>query len=163
LDHDTRRYELLVNAIRRQPILEDIEAAVEPARNQLIKSIAEERGGSVQGIRLEPEFAAEVVSQKRQQGTPTTFSGIYRVARVDTTVPDGFRVTLADIQSGNEITASLQDALVSEDHRNAIREAEWNKRPLKVTLRARLLRNRFVDAVVLGTEPIATAPQESRA
>jgi hypothetical protein len=158
LQHDTVRYELLIKAMARQPLLGDVEAAAEPARNEIIKAIGEERGGTIQGVRLSSEFAADVVSQKRQQGTPTEFSGIYRVARVDTTVPDGFRVTLTDIETGDEISASLQDGLIAEEHRLAIQGAEWNKRPIKVRLRARLLRSRFVDAVILGTEPV-TAQQ----
>lgn len=96
--------------------------------------------------------------QRRRYGTPTKFSGIYRVDRVDTTVPDGFRVTLTDVATGKEVSASLQDAIVSEDHRALIRQAEWNKSRIRVQMSARLLRNRFVDAVVLSVEAVSSEP-----
>jgi len=159
LAHDTERYRMLVSAIARQPLLADVDAVTEPARDQLIRAVGEERGGTVQGVRLAPDFVSEIGSRKRQYGTQTAFSGVYRVARVDTTVPDGFRVTLTDIESGDEINASLQDALISEEYRAVIREAEWDKRPIRVRLQARLLRNKFVDAVVLGAEHLVEREQ----
>jgi hypothetical protein len=154
LAHDTERYRLLVSAINKQPMLADVEAAVESARDQLIRAVGDERGGTVQGVVLAPDFVSEIASRKRQYGTPTTFSGAYRVSRVDTTAPDGFRVTLTDVESGEEISASLQDVLMSEEYRRAISEAEWSKVPLRVTIQARRLRNKVVDAVVISAEPM---------
>jgi hypothetical protein len=61
LKHDTERYGLLVKAMGHQPLLGDIEAAAEPARNEMVKAIGEERGGTIQGVPLSSEFASEVV------------------------------------------------------------------------------------------------------
>lgn len=153
LETNLEQARILATAFARQPALQDVDASAEPARQQIVKAVAEEKGGTVQGVALSQDFAAEVVTQKRQYGTPTTFSGVYTVSNVNTTVPDGFRVTLSDTTTNNEISASLQDALVSEDHRVALREAEWSKRPVTVRMSARLLRNRYVDAVVLQVSP----------
>jgi hypothetical protein len=65
----------------------------------------------------------------------------------------------ANIESGEEISASLQDAIVSELHREKIRAAEWSKRPVKVSFRVRKLRNRYIDAVVFDVQDVEQSPR----
>jgi hypothetical protein len=159
LSHDTKRIETLVKAIERQPVLGEIEASTDAARTELVKAIAEENGGTIMGVELAPEFASEITAQRRQQGADVRIAGNYRVAKVDTTVPDGFRVTLLDVLTKNEISAALRDAVLSEEHKAVIQEAEWKKQPIFVEMRARRLRQRIVDAVVVNARPI-TVPEE---
>lgn len=153
LTHDTRRMEMLARAIERQPVLGEIEASADTARTRLVRAVGEEQGGSILGVDLPPEIASEITVQKRQAATETRISGNYKVAKVDTTVPDGFRVTLVDISSGEEISASLRDAIVSAEHKAIIQEAEWKKQVIFVEMAARRLRQRIVDAVVVNVQP----------
>lgn len=153
LDHDTKRYEMLTRAISQQPELKRIEAANEPARQEIVSALADEKGGSINGIELDKTVALEVSTKPRDQSVKVEMSRIFRVAKVDTTVPDGFRVTLTD-NKGKEISASLLDALVSSRHRAALQQAEWAKKPIKVTLRGRRLRGDIVGAEILSVEEI---------
>lgn len=159
LKHDERQTAILTQAFQRRPVLEDVEAALEPARQSVLKAVGDEGGGTIQGIDISPAVAAEINSQRRQQSVVESMSGVYRVAKVDTTVPDGFRVTFANIENGEEIAASLQDAIVSEDHREIIRRAEWSKRPVRVWFRVKKLRNRYIDAVVVDVKDIEPTPR----
>lgn len=150
LTQGTENMKILAQAYERSPLLADIDAATEPARAQMVKSVGDEGGGRLYGTDLGTELASEITAQRRRAGEQIRLAGNYRVVRVDTTSPDGFRVTLADDQNNREITATMQDALLSEQHKKAIRDAEWAKRPVYVELTARELRNRLVDAVVLN-------------
>lgn len=154
----TENMRLLADAMQRQPLLGDVEAAAEPARQQLLKSIADEGGGRAYETELTAGQAREIASQKRQQSESIRLAGNYRVQKVDTSAPDGFRVTLRDDSTGQELSASMQDALISEQHKKAIQEAEWRKQPVYVELSAKKLRNRIVDAIVLS----ASAAKEGR-
>jgi len=120
----------------------------------IVRAVADEKGGEVMGVSLAPEIAGELTTQKRQQSTKEKISGTYRVAKVDTTVADGFRVTLDDAITGTEITASLVDALVSARHKSAIQRAEWQKKNIFVEMSARRLRQRVVDAVVVDARDL---------
>jgi hypothetical protein len=104
-------------------------------------------------VDLAPELASEISTSKRQQSTEVRLAGVYKVARVDTTALDGFRVTLTDSKTGEEITASLLDAIISAEHKIAIQEAEWSKSPVFVELTAKRLRKRIVDAIVVSVRP----------
>ncbi len=57
---------------------------------------------------------------------------------------------MTDEKTGEEITASLIDALVPAEHKVAIQEAEWSIGLIFVELTAKRLRKRLVDAVVVN-------------
>lgn len=152
LVHDTRRFEILAQACRRIPVLDDVEEIADASRSSIIKAVSEEAGGRVQGIDFSTSFAQNITATKREQSKPATFVGVYRVSKVDATSLDGFRVTLSNIETDQEISASLQDALISEEHKALIQDAEWNKTPIRVKISARRLRNRVIDAVILNVE-----------
>lgn len=150
LDNDTKRYELLVQALEQKPVLKQIEQSATAARDEIVRAVADEGGGSIQHIPLPREVATEISSVSRAQSSEAKLVGQYRVSRVDTTVPDGFRVTLEDIKSGELVTASLFDAVVSAEHRRALQDAEWRKRPVYVEMTGRKLRGKIIDAKIVS-------------
>jgi len=152
LEADTEKYTLLVQAMHRMPVLGDVEDIADASKSFLVRAVGDEQGGKIQDISFDQPFAYNVTSTRRQQSVEKTFTGVYRVAKVDATSPDGFRVTLSDIGSEQEVTASLQDAFISDEHRMLIRDAEWKKTPIRVKILAKQLRNRVIDAVVLEVE-----------
>lgn len=160
LSAGTEHMRILAEAKAKQPLLGEIEAVMEPARLQLIRSIGKEGGGKIQGIDLDQATAQEIGAQKRQQGEDVRIAGAYKVVKVDTSVPDGFRVTLANDRE--EIVASMLEALSSEAHKAAIQKAEWAKRPVYVELKARKLGGKYVDATVVNAREITEADTESR-
>ena len=121
-------------------------------REAVIEAVADEKGGDIQGIHLTAAVAREVSIKPRQSSTEVELARIYRVSKVDTTVPDGFRVTLHDVKNGNEVSASLLDALVSGRHRELLQHAEWKKHPVKVTLTGRRLRGEIIDAKITSVD-----------
>ncbi|MDU6376198.1 MAG: hypothetical protein E6575_19280 [Bradyrhizobium sp.] len=150
LEHDSKRFELLTKALDQRPILKQIEDSAAEARDEILKAVAEEHGGEIQGIAVPHEVATEISSVSRAQSSEARLAGQYRVAKVDTTVTDGFRVTLEDIKTGQLVTASLFDAVISSEHRRILQDAEWNKKPLFVEMSARMLRGRVVDAKIVS-------------
>jgi hypothetical protein len=159
LRNGTQHMRIMADAIKRQPLLDDVEGAVEPARAQLVKSVGEEGGGRVNDVPMTAEAAREIGAQRRQQSENVKLAGTYRIIKVDTSALDGFRVTLGDDVNGVEIVATMQDALVSEAHKEAIQRAEWQKRPVYVELSGKRLRNRIVDAIVLQASDVTPASE----
>lgn len=156
LEHDSKRYELLTKALESRPILQQIEHSANSARDEIVKAVADERGGRIQGINLPREVANEISSVSRSQSTEDTVRGTFRVAKVDTTVADGFRVTLEEVNSGETITASLFDAVISSQHRLILQDAEWSKGPVIVELSGRRLRGKLNDAKIVS---VSAAPK----
>jgi hypothetical protein len=152
IQQNTETTRILAEAISRQPLLADVDAIMEPARQQLVQSIGKDGGGDVLGTRIEPKLAQELSGQKRQQSEEILVKGSFKVVRVDTTSPDGFRVTLAGGGLPQEVTASLLEYVVSTDHREAIKQAEWEKCEVYIEMKAKRIRERIFEAVVTLAE-----------
>ncbi|MCW2110479.1 hypothetical protein [Bradyrhizobium elkanii] len=150
VENDTKRFELLTQALHREPVLQQVEQTASQAREEIVKAVADEGGGSIQHIPLPREVAVEISSVSRAQSSEVKLAGQYRVAKVDTTVAEGFRVTLEDTKTGEAVTASLFDAIISAEHRRALQDAEWNKKPVFVEMTAKRLRGRITEAKILG-------------
>lgn len=154
LVHDTKRFEMLTKAIESRPALKQIEREVDSAKAELVKAIADDNGGKIMGIDLDKDVANEISSIPRQQSTEAKLAGQYKVAKVDTTVSDGFKVTLEDVSSGELVNASLFDAIISAQHREIIKTAEWSKKPLFVEMTGRRLRGKITDAKVVSVKDL---------
>jgi hypothetical protein len=150
LENDTKRFELLTQALQKEPVLKQIEQSAAEARGEIVRAVADEGGGSIQNIPLPHEVATEISSVSRAQSSETKLAGEYKVAKVDTTVADGFRVTLEDIKTGEMVTASLFDALISAEHRRILQDAEWKKKPVFVEMAGKKLRGRVTDAKIVS-------------
>lgn len=160
LEHDERFAAIIGKAIATKPILGEIESVIDSSKDSIIKAIGEENGGKVQGIDISPDFAKELLSQKRERSIVDNITGIYRVSYVNSSVPDGFKVTFTNITSGEDISASLMDTMVAHHHVSLIREAEWSKKPIQVTFHVKKLRDRFSDAVVTDVVKLDTKPRD---
>lgn len=148
-DVGLRHAEILARALERAPVAADVEAFAETARASLVRAVGEEGGGEINNTSIDRDVASEISRQTRQVGEPIRQAGDFRVARIDTNVSEGFRVTLVDVETGQEIVAMLQDVFLSAEHREIITEAEWGRRPFYAEITARRVRNRIVDAVVV--------------
>jgi hypothetical protein len=148
-EEETRRLELLSRAKQAMPVLSDIDELAVDGRQALLKGLSVNGGGEVQDIPLSSELTTELTRSARQASREEAIHGVYDVLLVDTRFSEGFRVRLQDIGTGEEFFATLQDRLVSEEHYRAVQSAEWNKVPVRLTMRARRLRGKIVEAVIL--------------
>lgn len=159
---DTKRQQMWLEAQKVVPALAPVREEQDAVRAEILKAVSEEGVSAVvNGLRIEPDVANDLVSTSRRKLEESRLRSIFRVARVDTTVPDGFRVSLRDVKTGDELNASLQDALISDEHRRRIRVAEWEKRPVFVELAVRRSRTRVVEAVIIDVQD-ATQERSAR-
>lgn len=150
-EQETKRLELLMRAKQAVPLMDDVDELAADGRQALVRGLAANGGGDVQGIPMSAELASELTRSMRQTAREEEITGVYEVKVVDTTLSDGFRIRLQDIGTGEEFFASLLDRMVSEEHHTAVRRAEWDKAPIRLRIRARRLRGKIVDAVILET------------
>ncbi|MFZ1426376.1 MAG: hypothetical protein WAS21_06370 [Geminicoccaceae bacterium] len=154
-EQETRRMGLLMRAKEVAPVLKDVDELADEGRQALIKGIAGNGGGELQGIELDADVANELTKTARQSSREEEIEGVFDVTLVDPTFKDGFRVRLEDIGTGEEFFAALFDRLVAEDHYRVIQAGEWGKTPVRLKLRVRRLRGKIVDAIVLDAKPAA--------
>lgn len=152
-EQDTERQRMWLEAQRRVPLLAEVRDETNAAKTEILKAIADEGGGRVDGLQIDQDVANDLTTTTRRRADEERRRGLFRVDRVDTTTPDGFRVTVSAVDDDFTITASLMDALISDQHRARIQQAEWSKKPVVLELRLRTSRGRVLEATVVDVQP----------
>ena len=156
-EQETTRMKIMERALGRVRELPDIDDHADSAKRSLLKGVPEEATVDINGKSVDGYVANELAKNPRNESRLVTFEGEFQILRVDTTSPIGFRVRLRNRETGEEFTAHLRDALVSEDERAAIQRAEWRKVPIKCQIEATRRGGAMVDAVIRSAEPIESS------
>lgn len=148
---ETERLKVFERAIKKSPILEDVNYCAEEGKDALVSSMRDFGETDINGIKVPGEVADELMRSARRRSEEKTIKSKFRVLRVDTTSPDGFRVRLEDIASGEQVTARLRDVLADEKQGKDLRRAEWSKKPVFCELTARVVDDEYRSAVIKST------------
>lgn len=149
-EQNLEQMKILAEAMKVVPVLKDVDDLAAEGNQALVHGISTNGGGELQGAYLDPEVGSEILKTKRSVSREETFDGAFTILRNDPTAEDGFRLQLQNIETGEEFFASLQDRFAAQDHYDAAQSAEWRKVPLRAKIRARRLRGKIVEAVILN-------------
>lgn len=145
-DHEKKA--LLEQAIAHQPVLADLKKEADGTRKELVKHTSNV-DAEINGVPLSAEASSALSSTSRKYAEEERRDGIYKVLKVDTTVPNGFRVHIESVASGETMQAHVQEVMSSLNDRAVIQAAEWSKVPVELQINARVKDERVVDAVIL--------------
>lgn len=146
---NTEQQKILAKALGASRKAADIDDTADDARRALLKSIPEDATATVPGKNLVPGYVArELAKNPRNEARTVKVRGQFSILRVDTTSPDGFRVRLLNLNTKEEVTAHLRDALISEDEREVIQASEWKKKPIFAILDVTRRGGQVIEAVV---------------
>lgn len=151
--NETARAKIMERAIGAAKNVEAAEGIADEARRSIVKSIPEDAVATLSGTELPGIVAKELAKNPRNESRSVILQSRFKVLKVDTTSADGFRVRLHNLRTGEEITAHLRDALVSEADRDAIEAAEWSKKAVYCRVEIVKRGEKVIEAVIKGAAP----------
>lgn len=145
---DLKRMKMMADALASAHGNHALLEASEEGKKSVVKAASKVQDTEIGGKRLPPEVARRMSRAAPSAPVRKVVTAEYEVLRVDTDVPDGFRVRLQNTQSGQTVFASLRDAVVSENDRELIRRGEWEKKPIVATVQETWRRGNLASARV---------------
>ncbi len=127
---DLKRMKMMADALAAAHGSHALLEASEEGKKSVVKAAAKVQDTEIAGTRLSPEVARRMSRAAPTPAVRKIVTAEYEVRRVDTDVPDGFRVRLENTKTGQTVFASLRDAVVSENDKALIRRGEWEKKPI---------------------------------
>lgn len=137
---DLRKMELMNQAVMAAMGNRELIDASDEGRKGVLKAASKVQDSEIAGVRVPPEAARPMARKSRTSAEIETATDAFEVIRVDTDVPDGFRVRLKNVKNGEMFFASVRDRLISENDRKLIQRGEWEKKP--IVARVRITRHR---------------------
>ncbi|NDR55698.1 hypothetical protein [Aliiruegeria sabulilitoris] len=148
---DKEKQALIQGAIQQSPVLKGLKDEADGAKQSMVRH-ASQTDAVVNGINLPAGAASAITTSTRTSAEEERKDGAYYIRKVDTTVPDGFRVHVEHMDSGEAFQASVQEVMSSLEDRQIIQDAEWNKVPVRLQINAKVKKSQVLDAIILRAD-----------
>lgn len=152
---DYKRNALLVQAMDLRPELRETREDMREFYNSVLKVSTRADSVEMGGHTISKGLAKELVRTPRERSQEVQLNGVCRILKVDSSKPQGFFVEIR-LEDGRTCTAELQDGFIAQRERNLaiIRDAEWQKRPIYLTINGHELRGDVTKAVIIDAKEV---------
>ncbi|WP_146161934.1 hypothetical protein [Pseudogemmobacter blasticus] len=148
---DKDKQAVIQKAIEQQPVLQALKAEADDAKQSLVRH-ASQTDAVVNGVSVPAGAAAALTRSSRTSSEEARKDGVYYIRKVDTTVPDGFRVHVEEMNTVESFQASVQEVMSSLEDRQIIQDAEWNKVPVSLQINAKVKKGQVLEAIILRAD-----------
>lgn len=154
---DVQRMQILADAVKDEPRAANIREYADDAHRDLVRSVRKAEESSIGGVTIEGEVANELTKNARRESKEIRLDGRYRVQVVDASQIDVFKIRVRDEESGEEFIAMVQDDSLDNRNKAVIREAEWARQPVLLTINARMVGDEIRKAIVIGARELVAS------
>lgn len=151
---ETKRQAILARAIAAQPQLEYVRENFDTARTEILKGVGDADTLTVAGIELENAFAHSIARAKRTEARQLQLNGNYEIEQVNWQQEDEVRIKVKGLGEGGRIfVASLTDQSIERDQIALLKDAEWSRSRVYLSINATELRGEITAATIVGVTP----------
>lgn len=151
-EQETKRLEVVTQAMTRQPKLAIANDDFDDARDALLRSAADAKTLTVDGLTLTGEQSARLPRQPRAKSEQVQLNGVYLITSVSWSNDDYVELGLRSTGGSDtlEMKATLTTRSLLQADKDLLAAAEWNRTPVYLSINAKTLRGEVVDATIVG-------------
>lgn len=151
-EQETKRTAILAEALRQQPRLKAAAAEAVDAHSALVKSVRDADEAEIADVHIERDEAVVLTRNGRHDVTQARLDGKYRLLKLDWSEPGSFRVKVERITDNLAIDADVQDDTLTGAYKEILKTAEWNRKPVFLSINAKKVGDNYRDAVIVKVE-----------
>ena len=148
---ETKRMQIMADVVRIQPAIQTALNNSIETNNRLLKALKPDDQLTYKGLAISGAVAAEVTQPERAASEDLQINGVFRVLGNRTDKGLGFRITVQRVSDELVVTADVPDE-INALQKAAIKEAEWGKWLLDMSIDASVLRESIHSAVVVSAK-----------
>ncbi|MDP0380314.1 hypothetical protein Q7Y30_00755 [Glaesserella parasuis] len=140
-EHQKENRELIRQLVEQKPELEEIAIEAKETKREFFKQASDAEKINIQGVEVTGEQAKELAKKQRlspaREFEEIRLDGMYRILNVNTELDTGFKVSIRNEASGQELIAEVQDNTFQSQYKKAIETATFEKRPVALDINAK--------------------------
>lgn len=150
---ETHRQEILVRALAASPKLALVQEDFDIARTEVLKGVGDADSLTVSGIPLDNGTALAVARAKRAESRQMQLNGNYEIVQVNWQQEGEVRIKVIAETTGRAFVATLVDQSIEQDQVALLKEAEWSRSTIYLSINATELRGEITTASIVGVTP----------
>lgn len=148
-EQETKRTQILADLAKKDDRVERIERLAYDTHTEVVKALATVRESRIEGNELSSDVAEFLTRNARRTSNPARLDGSYRLMKLDWSDPSAFRVKVFNVMTGLQLDAVVQDDSLTGKYKEALKQAEWSRKPVKLRITARAFGdNIYRDAII---------------
>lgn len=148
---ETKRLEVVTEAMKQQPKLHQANSDFDDARDDLLRSAADATSFKFENMKMSGQQASAMARSPKAKSIELQLNGTYIIQGVHW--PAGDEEVVLDLRSlerSMEFKASLSTESLLQRDKDLLAKAEWERVPLYLSINAKKLRDEVVSATVVG-------------
>ncbi|MBK8318448.1 MAG: hypothetical protein IPL05_07605 [Betaproteobacteria bacterium] len=145
---ETRRQEILARALTANPTLGYVQEDFDVARTEVLKGVGDADSNDF-GCSLDNGTAVAVARAKRAESKQMQLNGNYEIVQVNWQEGE-VRIKVVAEDTGRAFVATLVDQSIEQDQVALLKDAEWSRSPIYLSINATELRGEITTAAIVG-------------
>lgn len=154
-DEETRRLELVTEALSQRPDLKQIAQVSEDAKEAAVRPVTMLGRARVLGAEITPEEARKLLARPRQSGTGVRLDGEFEVVEIGIENPEGYVGRLRRIEDDLSFDVEINYADLPQEDIDTLFVGVKDKVLVRAVVNAWLVSERISRAVVVRADPVA--------
>lgn len=134
---ETKRTQILASAVKQNTQAAQIAAEAEVVQSELLKAASAGDSARLGGVMLTNDVTEALTQGHRRESKQVRLDGKYRIIKLDWSTPSLLKVKIQNIKTFEELSADVQDDTMDGKYKEAIKNAEWARKPLKLEINAK--------------------------
>lgn len=140
-EQETERMKILWQAIESNELAKSVFDEAEDLHDDMLRSATKAEKSKIEGVELDGEIAQELVKSKRVKPEPLQINGFFQVMKLEWHSATLADITLKRVEDGMVVKAAFDLAWFNDEHKEIIKNAEWdeeNPKVIKANINARI-------------------------
>lgn len=158
---EERKLSIMADALNKNTELQRVSAGADEFRNQSLSKLkpADKFEVPQSNVVIDGERAAVVTATPREQSSETRLSGLYLILSVDSGGMRGYRVKVKSLETEEEFSVAIPDQVFSRDQLEILKDGEWDKEPVQMSIKGRTLRGQISSATLISASRVPSNDQ----
>lgn len=151
-EQETKRAEILADVIKSQPSIGMVKQIAHDTHTELVKSLAAGTQSKIGDTNLNPIISETLTQNARRKSKEVRLDGVYKLLKLDWSNNSKFKVRVINVNTLNELDAEVQDESLTGQYKDAIKNAEWSRKPINLEINAKKLGDddQYYEAVIVS-------------
>ncbi|NNP68932.1 hypothetical protein [Acinetobacter sp. Ac_5812] len=143
--------EILEKAVLEEPKVKTMQNDARKVTESMVKSVRNADNIEFQhAVSFSGAAAKEITSSNRSKWEAIRIDGFYQIIHVDSSNAANRKIKIKNIETGQELTAVLENDSLDQKNLNLIKNAEWGYSNIYLKIRALTLNGNFKNAEIVG-------------
>lgn len=146
---ETKRLDIFAKAMKKNPMLKNANEDFDVARHEMVKSVSDAKSISINNVELDNASAKAIALTSRTSSIPIQANGNYYIREIKW-LTDEALLTLEDIGTKRTFKASFNDTSLKPNELTIIKEKEWSRGVVYLSINATELRGDITSATIIS-------------